>query len=493
MCAAGLVLCLVSSPLCAQDGMPLTIEGPPHSVSFGGTIATGGDANRDGVPDLIVTDPDYLVDDNQRIYGRWFVYSGSDAQLLWSTDDREPTVRGDGNAAFIGDVDGDRHDDVAIGQSDGVYGGLGPGRVEVYSGRTGQHVRTLRGKNEDDRFGRDIANVGDINDDGVDDIAVVARWAEDGRVDIYSGREFEVISRIDVPWPRRIAPLGDVTGDRYGEIVVGSSWDQDGGWVFSARDGKIIYFIPTPDELNLSDDFGYSVAGGLDATGDSIPDFAIGSATGHFYVYSGVDGTFVNRFESPRTHVQLGDVTGDGIAELVTFYSVFDVRTGELLRRFVPLHNTNPVNAERVAVADFNRDDRADIIAGAGEKSVHISAGTDLNLSLPPDQYHKVFYQARQASLTVAGGQPGERVLLLRSFNGTACTYVPQLEACIDLKPPIVVIDGAVVPPDGRITFTFRIPPDARFGERWLQAVEVAKPTRKSRISNINSFVVPDV
>jgi hypothetical protein len=68
--------------------------------------------------------------------------------------------------------------------------------------------------------------------------------------------------------------------------------------------------------------------------------------------------------------VATGDVTGDGVADLVTatasglsLVKVYDGRTGQEVRSFLPFGNA-PVGAT-VAVGDVNGDGKADILVGA--------------------------------------------------------------------------------------------------------------------------------
>ena len=89
--------------------------------------------------------------------------------------------------ASLGDVDADGHDDFAVG-----HWNVGSGAVHIFSGATGALLRILEGSAPDDRFGRALAALGDLNGDGFADFAVAASGNDDGGVDsgkvyVYSG------------------------------------------------------------------------------------------------------------------------------------------------------------------------------------------------------------------------------------------------------------------------------------------------------------------
>jgi serralysin len=138
--------------------------------------------------------------------------------------------------------------------------------------------------------------------------------------------------------------------------------------------------------------FGPAYTGGVrvalgDITGDGIADLIVGagdSAAGHARVFDGASGQLIRDFDaypddafSGGLHVAAGDVNGDGRADIIVGSSaaqavhvkVFDGRTGALLHSFSPYepHYSGGVN---VAAGDVNGDGRADIVVAPA------SAGT---------------------------------------------------------------------------------------------------------------------
>ena len=99
------------------------------------------------------------------------------------------------SAANLGDVDGDGVDDIAWGEPWYTDDHVSHGRVVVRSGADGATLAVLDGAAGGDQFGWDVAGGGDFDGDGVPDLAVgIPRhegvFEEGGLVTIYSGATF---------------------------------------------------------------------------------------------------------------------------------------------------------------------------------------------------------------------------------------------------------------------------------------------------------------
>jgi fibronectin-binding autotransporter adhesin len=158
---------------------------------------------------------------------------------------------------------------------------------------------------------------------------------------------------------------------------------------------------------------GVSVALG-DVTGDGIPDVVAGAASstgGHVKVFNGQTGALVHSYLAYVGYtggitVAAGDVNGDGRADIVTgttdspnHVKVFDGSTLGLRASFFAYPGA-PIGV-RVATGDVDGDGRADIITGAASSATHVKVfrGTDLGLLRSYFAYSGV-----AAGVWVAGG-----------------------------------------------------------------------------------------
>jgi hypothetical protein len=148
---------------------------------------------------------------------------------------------------------------------------------------------------------------------------------------------------------------------------------------------------------NTSFTGGVRVAMG-DVTGDGIPDLVTAAGVGggpHIQVFDGLNFKLVSSFFAYESsfrgglYVAVGDVNGDGKGEIVTgtgmgggpLVRVFD-STGSILTGFFA-YNNGFRGGVRVAVGDTNGDGIADIVTGAGPGGgphVRIFSGNDLTI-----------------------------------------------------------------------------------------------------------------
>ena len=125
-----------------------------------------------------------------------------------------------------------------------------------------------------------------------------------------------------------------------------------------------------------------------DVTGDGVEDIVTGTidSGAHVKVFDGVTGAEVRSFIAYRgfnggLNIAVGDVTGDGIADIVTGTSagvaphvkVFDGATGAEVRSFFAYAPAFSGGVE-VAVGDVTGDGRADIITGTARGAAHVKA-----------------------------------------------------------------------------------------------------------------------
>lgn len=244
--------------------------------------------------------------------------------------------------AGLGDVDEDGLGDVAVADSSGqTIGDDRFGRVYVYSGRTGELVRTLYPPPRTGMtsgFGERVSCAGDLDGDGVDDLAITADTNTDpggpsfaGRVHVHSGATGSLLYSLrpdpDAPnlnFGSDLARVPDLDGDGVSDLVVGS-YREARAYVFSGATGEQLYFVTSPGTCSCA--FGVHVAGIPDLDGDGRGDFAVGSREpiepgspiwGKVFIFSGAKGEFKYELAIPGTSLEgATDLDGDGRGDLL--------------------------------------------------------------------------------------------------------------------------------------------------------------------------------
>jgi hypothetical protein len=166
-----------------------TMDSDETGGAFGAMfLSVVGDVNADRTDDLYVSD--WANNARGRATGRAYVYSGVDGKLLFT---HTGEVAGDGfgiGVADAGDVDGDGADDLILGAWQHASGALSGGRVYVYSGRTRKLLRTITCRTPGDTFGFDTTSLGDVDGDGAIDFLITSGWS--GVNGFQSGRLFVI-------------------------------------------------------------------------------------------------------------------------------------------------------------------------------------------------------------------------------------------------------------------------------------------------------------
>lgn len=267
------------------------------------------------------------------------VFSGADGHRIYHIQQGDSSSEPNNSVANLGDVNGDGRADFAVGNP--YIGSQFPGKVTVFSGVDGQPLYEKVGDSAYTYLGWSVANGGDTDGDGVNDLLVGAmeNWGEPrlkGAVYVYSGRTGGLIHRIEGQHfldriGFSVAGVGDVDKDGRSDFAVGAPYDSTGAaFIYSGATGNPIhvYYAALPFK-----EFGYSVAGIGDFDGDSTPDFAVGERFSPFpsgggepgaaYVYSGKDGSLIQKIQGDSAEDRMGwaigaaDVNADGRSDII--------------------------------------------------------------------------------------------------------------------------------------------------------------------------------
>ncbi|MBO87262.1 MAG: hypothetical protein CL927_18090 [Deltaproteobacteria bacterium] len=262
----------------------------------------------------------------------------------------------------VGDLNGDGYADVAIGApSWGDETLPGAGRVYVHlggpDGLDPVPNRVLSGAASNDRMGAALVGPGDINGDGLDDLAVGIPYADPGgitdagQVHIYLGTESGVAAApVHVlngtgssEWLGfSLSQPGDIDGSGRPDLAVGApGYEGTRGRVhlFLNSDNALLEIANQTVEGAVGGEyFGYQVAICPDIQGDGIADLAVSSpyrssetagSAGQVFVYPGTGSGVAVDVVSPisaglysgeyfgQSMVSPGDLDGDGFGDLI--------------------------------------------------------------------------------------------------------------------------------------------------------------------------------
>jgi len=396
------------------------------SGSFGRSGTTAGDTNGDGYSDLIVGAPFF---ENGSFYeGKVYVYLGGPddvAETAAWIDESNQDGAGFGISVTSGDWNGDGYSDVATGAWFYDAGQTNEGAVFAYYGNRGGistvHDWLADGDQASALFGYAIANAGDTDGDGYDELLVGSSLydngvSNEGQAFLYRGGSGGLAAtaswtakgnQAGASWGYSVSSAGDVNGDGYADVLVGAP-NHDNGQVDEGR--ASVYFgsasgpSRTPNwgfEGNETDaSVGFSVACAGDVNGDGYSDVIVGAPGADFgqsdegvafVFYGGASGLPV----TPSAYLDIdqaessfgisvssaGDVNGDGYSDVIVGASRYDNGESNEGAAFV-FHGgpsgistswtwfkeSNQVNANRgedvASAGDVNGDGYSDVLIG---------------------------------------------------------------------------------------------------------------------------------
>lgn len=291
------------------------------SPNFGTDVASIGDVNGDGVTDLVVGS-NVADGGNGAVF---VIFLNSDGSMqsnvkIGTSLNGGPPLTDDNifgaSVAGLGDLDGDGIPDVGVGAY--LRGGTGAifvlnmnadGTVreykEIRNGLNGLPSGTL---SSGDAFGYRVEGIGDLNGDGVSDMAVQSPGGDSGRGKVHlllmnrdgtvkdlknlsSGIDGVPVIDVGDSFGRGIAAINDIDGNGVDDIIVGVRGDDTGGvdrgaayLLFLNANGSVTEFRKIASDLNGGppladgDAFGDRIASVGDLDGDGIPEIAVMAA-----------------------------------------------------------------------------------------------------------------------------------------------------------------------------------------------------------------------
>jgi Ca2+-binding RTX toxin-like protein len=404
------------------------INGGEYAQDFVGvSVSAAGDVNNDGIDDLIIgasgADPDgggsgaayVLFGKNTAVDGN-FATDIATSSLTGTTGFQISGTNGGDGLGFsvsAGDFNGDGISDLLVGanQADGYRGagyvifGKDTGVTGAFAGNI--NVATLDGTNgfkmpagaSYDYAGTSVANAGDVNGDGIDDLIIGAMGADpngsnSGAAYIVFGKTTAFTATVSLTGLDgttgfrisgeasgdqtgiSVSSAGDINDDGIDDILIGANGGGNNGAVYVVFGKDTDVAGAFASNLNLStldgtngfqvdgevagDNLGIRVAGLGDVSGDGIDDIGFG-ATGQDPHGSNSGAAYV--------------IFGRNTAFTATVsLAALDGTNGFQISGEAAGDNTSRING----VGDFNDDGASDIIVGT---SFHDAAGNNAGAS----------------------------------------------------------------------------------------------------------------
>lgn len=353
--ALAALACLSWTPLMGQELPPLSVwEGVTPGERRGTCAVDAGDLNGDGALDLWLGSPFDSSAGLQR--GSLRAISGADGSALYTLMGSSAVDHFGWSAAALGDINGDGVCDLAVGAPDNDLLGTNAGAVRVVSGATGAVLFSVYGAGDNSALGYSVGDAGDVNGDGF--------------ADFHSG-----------------APFDSLVAPNAGSV---STW--------SGRDGALLmrsFGVTAGDRLGIS----VSKAGDLNS--DGRPDLLAGAdqahvGAGYVLVISGRTGAMLGTLVGEARGERFGaalcggvDVDGDFLPDfavgapaamkLSAATGAVRVFSGPSLLELLRFHGEGPgeeFGGALIFIADIDGDGLADLAAsGAFEAGAIGAAG----------------------------------------------------------------------------------------------------------------------
>jgi hypothetical protein len=326
-----------------KDGSIIRHWDSPNSQStpdgFGDAIAAAGDVNNDGYDDVIIGAQGYVGPDIwQNMMGAAYVYSGANGSLIHQWYGDAGGVRFGCSVSGAGDINNDGYDDLIVGASTRDSNGYTTnGSALLFSGRNGSLMNVWDGDHDSNWFGSEVAEGGDVNNDGFNDIIVASLFADSiqglstGSVYVYSGEDYSLIwqwNGFASGWRFGCSISGavDVNNDGYDDVIIGAYGVRDSAsnetgaaFVYSGFNGGVIRQFYGQDSLGDTR-LGSDVSDFGDVNSDGFSDIGVMNGN-RVNIYSGYDSSLLSQLQPDDGVYSIsgvaGDINGDGFDDFV--------------------------------------------------------------------------------------------------------------------------------------------------------------------------------
>ena len=496
---------ILALPLLAQQNM--RIEGMTHFEGFGMAIAGLNDVDGDGMNDFVVGA--FCSDLGYFNAGSTSVRSSSDGHSISMPRGTYTDERLGHSVAACGDYNGDGIYDHVAGAYRHRGNGFRAGAIMVFDSLNGQTLLEVYGEAESE-FGWDVDSLGDVNGDGFPDF-VVGAWLEkiQGQV---CGAGY-VISGIDGSTLYRkpgqpnwltgsnVANVGDLDQDGIHDFAIASPLADSGGHksgqvdIYSGSTGLLIQSHIGPPSW----EFGSSMSPAGDINGDGIPEYLIGSTkadasrvnVGAYSLYDGethealwqVFGSYKGE-KAGYAMAPIGDMNEDGVLDFLVSHPWSNMNgnaagiarihsglDGSSLQSYFGTSNADLFGGALAALGDINGDGKPELLIGSpnfGLDSTYAPGCVDLILSEP--------WLTLEIPNPIAGGrtdchvtqiQPGDVIHLFTSEAGIGSDrLLPAPGIFLDLAPDTMWLCATNKTQSG--SYTFSIPVPSKFQGRTM-------------------------
>lgn len=237
------------------------VEGREPEELFGASVDDHPDLDGDGVDEVVVGVPG-ITDAESGSTGGVVLLSGATGRILWEYRDEVPDGGTGLVARTVGDLDGDGMADVMTGRAVvNPASNLREIEILVVGGKDGRLLATFRPGIAVSDPVYSMEPMGDLDADGIGDVALGLPDAGSGRVVVLSGADGstlwdlggEDIAR-DGALGESLASLPDIDGDGLADLAVGApkaSRPGSFGWgvvlLVSGSDGRVIRVLSPPE------------------------------------------------------------------------------------------------------------------------------------------------------------------------------------------------------------------------------------------------------